>query len=116
MGWTYQTNYNGYSPKQFWINKFLPEIESYSNGRLQVVDQCGKGKDFYAAIKNNETGKTFAIVVLIEKEGNEIGYKEIGEDSMPYYFKATKKLISKLSPTDSEYANEWRNRCLGKIR
>ena len=114
MGWTFESNYEGYTPKQFWINKYIPRLES--DGKFQVITQNSKGKEFYAAVKNLETDKTFGLVVLITKEGDEIGYKEMDESSHPFYYGATKKLISKLSPTDSEYAIEWRKECLSKFK
>lgn len=114
MGWTFESNYEGYTPKQFWINKYIPEIESY--GKYTVIAQNAKGKDFYAAVKNKETNHVFGLVVLIERHGNEIGYKEIYEESGPYYFNATKKVIEALSPTDSKYAIEWRRKCLSKFK
>ena len=114
MGWTGEINYEGYTPKQFWIKKYIPRLESY--GKFKLIEQNSKGKEFYAAVKNLETGKTFGLVVLITKKGDEIIYKEIDESSHPYYYGATKKVISALSPTDSEYANEWRKNCLSKFK
>ena len=114
MGWTGEINYNDYSPKQFWINKYIPRLESY--GRYKVVEQNSKGQDFYAAVYDNESKKTFGLVVLINRKGQEIIYKEMDESSEPFYYNATKKLISKLSPTDSEYAIEWRRKCLSKFK
>lgn len=114
MGWTFETNHWGYTPKQFWVNQYVRRLEA--DGRFKVVAQNSKSKDFYAAVKNLENGKTFGLIVLIEKHGNEIGYKEMDESCHPYYYGATKKVIESLSPTESEYANEWRKNCLNKFK
>ena len=114
MGWTGEINYEGYTPKQFWINKYIPMLES--DGRFKVIEQNAKGRDFYAAVKNQTTNQVFGLVVLIEKNGDEILYKEMDECMGPIYYNATKKLINALTPTDREYAIEWRRKCLSKFK
>lgn len=112
MGWTYELNRYNYTPKEYWLNEVL--FRWNLTGQFKVVAQNSKGNEFYAAIQKMETKEVFAIVVLIEKHGKEIGFKEMDETSHPFYYNATKKLIKTLTPTDSNYANEWREKCLAR--
>lgn len=119
-----------------WI--FKPEdVKNYT--RLQIVmDQvnytCDKytdkvvyGKQYgsacYLAVRttNHETGesRTNGLVVLTSIRKDEtcnFGTKYISEDMGPHYYCAPKKLIELLSPTDSEFANNWRQQCLANVK
>ena len=54
----------------------------------------------------------FAAVFLTSNEGCGWGYKDMGETCGPCMATASPKLINMLSDTTSDYANEWRAKCL----
>jgi hypothetical protein len=54
----------------------------------------------------------FAVVILTSRSGSEWCYKDMEESMGPCEANAPKKLINLLSDTDSEYANNWRTKCL----
>jgi hypothetical protein len=39
------------------------------------------------------------------------GYKDMSEDMGPYEAKCPLRVLGRLTPTDSEWANDWRARC-----
>ena len=109
MGWNGIT-LNGKNPK----NIIKDEIER--DKRFEVKYLSKKGKVIYTAIKNKDTEKIFASVFLldIDKERNELYYKEVVEEAWPFVYEAPEKLIKLLSQTDDEDALEWRKKCLYK--
>ena len=54
----------------------------------------------------------FAAVFLTRRHDGEWGYKEMDECVGPVEANAPRKLIKMLSPTSSEWANQWRESCL----
>jgi hypothetical protein len=46
--------------------------------------------------------------------GHHIGYKPMDESMLPYFYDCPKRLLDKLTPTDSPNANEWRATCHAK--
>lgn len=53
----------------------------------------------------------FAAVVLTRQGGGEWGYKDMDETCGPNESGAPPALLAKLTPTTSDYANDWRDRC-----
>lgn len=104
MGWTgvYVKGRLKASDMQQFIRKEFSHKEilrtEYKNG---VVYMAFKHKD---AVE--------AAVFLVKPEDGIVYYKDMHECCGPYYFDASKKLISMLTPTDDKYANEWRETCL----
>lgn len=71
--------------------------------------------EVYAACKNRKD-QIFGMVVLVENITYEFTYKEMIEEMGPYYYEASSKLISKLSPTKNAHAIEWRAKCTEHAR
>ena len=42
---------------------------------------------------------------------SELCYKDIDETMMPYCFDCPQKILKQLTPTDNEYAKQWRSLC-----
>ncbi len=69
-------------------------------------------KAFYVALKKIEDGKVFACVYLTRRKNGSIAVKVIGESSGPGQIEAPASFIELLSPTDNEWASEWRANCI----
>ena len=104
MGWYYQRT-------SFKAIDYLKE--EYTNGKIEVIHaEQPNRKEIYMAILNKETDEVHALVFLVDEKNGEFGYKTIGEDMGPYYYNASDKLLSLLTPTDDENALEWRKGCI----
>lgn len=110
MGWTYYPATN------------------YKNGRIDRLQECRDefGKEpkwativkdalvdttYYAAMKFTKTGEIFALVVLTDTDCRDFGYKDMDETCGPCYYDCPMSILDLLTPTDNEYANEWREKC-----
>lgn len=92
----------------------IVECASIRNGYGETV--------FYAAVQNNETasyapGETWAMVVLMWRGRGDFNftYKEMSETMGPGDHDAPANVLDALTPTDNEWANEWRQACREKI-
>lgn len=135
MGWTsYSTIYctlkkDGSVDRKAECDKYF--IGGLNEGHYRIVKSAMVGSTYYAAVQTlkkyvgtDVNGKsvyedipendieTFAYVILTSVKDGEFYYKEMSEDMGPYESKCPKSIIKVLSPTDSEYANAWRQRCL----
>lgn len=111
MGWTsyHASNYN----KQYKVD-VKKECDALFGD--DVVKSAMVGSTYYAAIKGKgNDNSVFAVVVLTHVDNNDyynFSYKDIGETSGPSERKCPVSIIKLLSPTDSEWANNWRADCL----
>ena len=69
----------------------------------------------YVAVRNDETGEVFALVVLMHRNPSphvywNFHYKFVSEDMGPFEDDCPADVFALLTPTESEYANEWRGR------
>jgi len=118
MGSTGTTRRAGLTDRAFFEQEF-PEML----GRQGAIAACTSlrtsgewSRVFYAAVKNNDTasykpGATWALVVLMQQAGQTFYYKEMDESMGPAEDECPANILDLLSPTDSEWANEWRARC-----
>lgn len=88
--------------------------DQLSDPRHEIVDHSVRGRVAYLAIKFVPEDRVYCLVCLLSKEGGVWSYKPIDETFGPYYHGCPKRIINKLSPTDSLYAIEWRRKCLAK--
>jgi hypothetical protein len=104
VGWYYQRT-------SFKAIDYLKE--SYTHGKWEVIhaEQPNK-KEVYMAVRNNETNQVIAMVCLVDEKRGEFGYKPMEEFMEPYYYNASDKLLSLLTPTDDENALNWRKGCM----
>lgn len=106
---TYYTNGTGGTP---WKKFIFDEIESENN---KIIYYTKRGSTAYLACKYvSQDGRewVYALVLLCSQYRGSKGYKPVDEDMGPLEYEAPKKLIDLLTPTDSEYANYWRKKCL----
>lgn len=111
--------------------------EGLNRGHFEVVKSTIKGSVYYAAVKplkkcigKNEKGeyqytdiplseqKIFGVVFLTSidsKDYYNFSYKDMDETVGPHYYDCPKSILDILSPTDSEYAKKWREKCYKQI-
>lgn len=107
MGWTYQ---HEIAP----IDRRKLCRREINTDKYEVVKDAVVGTTWYAAIRNKETGKIHADIVLtkIDRSGYcNFGMKWLSEDCGPFKCDCPKSILDLLSPTDNEYALEWRENC-----
>lgn len=127
MGWTFQ-------PAKHYNNAHKIDRKAEcddlinNSGTLRVEKSAIVGAIYYAAV--TRTGKhenggivalspdeqhTFGAVIRTSVRSNDyynFGYKEMDESMGPYQYDCPKSIIELLSPTNNQYALEWRNNCL----
>lgn len=103
MGWLFSQKHNGES-----VRDFLQRTE-FSGAR--IIECAAKMREVYIAYRGTD-GITRGAVALIEYRGSEIGTKIIEEDMGPYYYRAPRRVLDRLDPTDSDMARNWRAQCL----
>lgn len=112
MGWDVTPISRGIKTKAYleW------EIGRRSNYELvKLVEGTSKGgyKPWFAALKKSD-GSVFGVVIVTKRRNGNIAEKWIGEDEGPGEL-APVSFINLLSPTESEWANEWRNKSLANV-
>ena len=133
MGWTSYCAPTKYKNGRHIIDRkeecdkiFNQDMVTYDSnkviGKYEVLKSAMVGSTYYAAIKQTrfateteeENSIVFAVVCLTStnlKEYYNFSYKDMDETCGPYQFDCHKSILDLLSPTDNEYALEWRNRC-----
>lgn len=117
MGTTCTNKPAGMSIKDFFINHGVLRWEDNLLYTRRVLETAYKMPAFYAAVEqvNKETGErqVWAAVIKVTQTRGEFGfcYKDMDETMGPYYYDCPAKILDLLTPTESEYANEWRARC-----
>ena len=82
------------------------------NGRVR---KDGNGHTMAEMIPENERVTT-AVVFLTQVEKGMFYYKDMSETMGPCYYDCPESILKKLSPTDNEYANEWREQCWQNVK
>lgn len=97
-------------------SSFDGEIIHYP--KMEVLKSSMIGSTYYAAvhITNLQNGyeHTCAVICLTSTKWNggmNFGYKNMDETCNPGYYDCPKGILDLLSPTDNEYALEWRRLC-----
>lgn len=88
---------------------------------VKQLKKCGgkddKGEYIYTDIPENEQ-QVFAVVFLTStnmKDYYNFAYKPMDETVGPYQYDCPKSILDLLTPTENEYANEWRKKCCENI-
>ena len=122
MGWTetyYQFKLSHKQRREEMDKLFTWESADYSHC---VLRSSITNNVYYAAVEDTEksTGKkdVWAAVCLISERkdgyGYWYGYKDMDETCGPYSYDCPLAILKLLSPTENEYANEWRRKCYEK--
>ena len=135
MGWTWYhaTHYkNGKIDRKAECDAYF--TEGLNRGHFEVLRSSIVGSVYYAAVRGlkkhagvDSDGKdvytdlppeeqtVFGAVFLTavdSKEYCDFGYKAMDESYGPCYFDCPKSILNILSPTDNEFARNWRKKCL----
>jgi hypothetical protein len=86
---------------------------------FKVLKACAVGCQVYLAVekimKETNEKSVFGVVVLTSTKMNDDHFnfseKSIDETMGPNYYKCPKSILKLLTPTDSEWANNWRTKC-----
>lgn len=138
MGWTsYHASYykNGKIDRKAECDAYF--MEGLNRGHFNVVKSAMVGSTYYAAVQHmmKNVGKddkgeykyepipenerrTFAVVFLTStnvKDYYNFAYKDMDEGCGPCQCDCPKGILDLLSPTDSQWANEWRQACYENI-
>lgn len=70
----------------------------------------------YMAVRKKDSGEVFAVVVLMRYYGKEFGTKWMDETVGPVESDCPKSILEKLTPTEFEWAKQWRERCWANVR
>jgi len=123
MGWLYMQSLGVHKTPKEYLNAQLTyenETASYKVLRSALV----KMKRYYAAVQKSDktvnTTQVFCVVCLVnynlrDKEGYIFGYKDMDETMGPGVTDCPADILDLLTSTDSEWANEWRDRCRKRL-
>lgn len=99
-------------------------LYTWNNGpgdKCEVLKSSMVGSTWYGACKRTVPGRepyVFAGICLTSvnnKDCYNFGYKDMDETVGPYESKCPKTILDLLTPTEYEYAKEWRARCYKEI-
>jgi hypothetical protein len=119
MGWLYMKSLKGHSgPRQYLDAQFTYERPDLIS---KVLRSALVGmRVYYAAVEQVRvaTGQreVWAVICLVrynprDPEGYIFGYKDMEESMGPYESDCPAPILDLLTPTDREYAVQWRARC-----
>jgi hypothetical protein len=99
----------GLTDRQFFEDEFRLGLQRDG----EIVDCATVASTFYAAVRDYADGKVWALVVLMQRSRGDFNfhYKELTETMGPAEDRCPLRILDLLSPTDNEYAVEWRERC-----
>ena len=114
----YSYTYGKFNAVEF-MEKNFPNVRSFG-----VVDKnvTGDKHEIYC-VWPLKTGHKMGVVILVDENPGEYGYKIMGEDEGPHYYNCDKKLLERLTPIDVMYGDEpdshwgknaarqWREKC-----
>lgn len=130
MGWLYmpRSSMDGHASAKAYLDAQFtyerPRDDGSSHGLKVLASSCPGNRVYYAAtqvITNGIAGEVFAIVCLVrwnprDKEGLVLGYKDMEESMGPCEAECPARILDLLTPTESEYALDWRRRCAENLK
>lgn len=105
MGWLFYHRPPGQSDR----DHFAPKL----GDNREIVASATVHNVFYAAVRDLKTGEVWAFIALIRRQRGDFnfGYKDMDETAGPVECNAPARVLDALTPTDNEYALEWRQKC-----
>lgn len=96
-------------------------------GKFEVLKSSMVGSTYYAAVKRTrfatetepEKSCVFAAVCLTStnsKDYYNFAYKDMDETCGPYNYDCPKGILDLLTPTDNEFAKNWREKCYENLK
>ncbi|MAC57956.1 DUF6927 domain-containing protein [Novosphingobium aquimarinum] len=129
MGWLYmpRSSMGGHASARAYLDAQFtyerPQENGSSHGLKVLASACPGNRVYYAAtqvITDGKAGEVFAIVCLVrwnprDKEGFIFGYKDMEESMGPHEADCPARILDLLTPTDKDYAIDWRARCRANL-
>ena len=122
MGTTfYHANYykNGKVDRKAECDAMNTWMNESSTGR--VIKSAMVGSIYYAAVEITKDNSCDVVAMIYKTYGQDrndpyynFGYKPMDETMGPGYYDCPKSILDLLTPTEYEYAIEWRNKCRNK--
>ena len=123
MGWTeyHATHYkNGKVDRKAELDAMYNWEDE--NRKVEVLKSSMVGSTYYAAVKScnkangyERVGAAVCLTSTNQKDYYNFAYKDMDETCGPYKYDCPKGILDLLSPTDNEYALEWRKQCYDSI-
>ena len=102
------------------MDELFKNEDSY-NGKYHMknLKSAMVGSTYYAAIErveienpeNRTVGAVICLTSMDMKDHFNFAYKDMDETMGPYQYDCPKGILDLLTPTDNEYANNWRQKC-----
>jgi hypothetical protein len=123
MGWTYTYKRKGEPILDFFISHGVLSWPDDCPATYRVLDSAlVRMKTFYAAVEriDKTTGEreVWAAVILCNyapKDRYNFGWKDMDETMGPCETECPERILKLLTPTESKYAQEWREACWKRI-
>ena len=123
MGWFYKDSLGGFdTPTQYLDDQFTGPGEDHDYRVLR--SSLVKMRRYYAAVEQTSRisgeRRVSALLCLVDynprsRNGHVFGYRSMGEESGPYEYDCPAAILDMLTPTDSEYARIWRQKCRARL-
>jgi hypothetical protein len=100
------------------------EVQGGIAGLRVLASSCPLNRTYYAAVQemtDGRGGEVFAIICKVSwnpnsRSGEQFGYKDMTESMGPCEDNCPQHILDLLTPTDKEYAIDWRRRCAANHR
>jgi len=119
MGWTGLNRQKGTTNLKFFQREFGDRVidAAQPRGENAVYLACREGAEVYAVV---------VLVQWVRGDYFNFRYKEMGENSEPFYYNCPRRIFDQLTPTQNECALKWRAKvmehmaevesCMGKLK
>lgn len=111
MGWTFTHREKDTPIRTFFEREFA--------GPGRVIDCAVVHRNTAYIAYELPDNRVAAIVCMLsyarDEYGNNFGYKDVDESMGPIDAKCPRRILEKLTPTNYEYANDWRRRCWARL-
>lgn len=91
--------------------EFVREELKRGSGKLIALAKGREASTYYAAWEH-KPGHVMGIVYIAKRSNGQIASRIIGEDEGPHSYGCPKVILDMLTPTNSEWAKEWRTKCV----
>ena len=129
MGWLFMpfTSMGGHKTAKSYLDAQLTYENMLEDGSRRglrlLASSCPGNRTYYAAVQemaDGVPGTVLAIVCLVRwnprsHDGHQFGYKDMTETMGPCEADCPAAILDLLSPTDNQYALDWRARCRASL-
>ena len=118
MGWLFMHSMGAHkTPRDYLDAQFATNVPELT--RTVLHSAVVRMRTYYAALEIRRLGQPREVVAIVclvkynprDREGYIFGYKDMDETMGPCEAECPTAILDLLTPTNSEYAQEWRERC-----